>query len=360
MRKLVLVSALAATSAVAVAGDYKINIEGRSDLTMNTAKTTVQAGTSTTTKYTSFKNNLVRLNAVATVNDSLSLRFRYRFTKPETAIARENSSDMLDFLYVDHKNAFFTTRFGKQSWSEAMGRETFVSGSDTFLTSSARSNFTTDVGEYRFGATAKFAFEGHNLGLSLSNPNKAYTAVTGESKNNSVAYGVTYSSSLMDKMIQPTLAYTLAPQDGDTGAAAAAKTKKGNYSLWAAGVRSEVAGATIDADYKTYTRANRNDGTNTSAVKETTKSIYVNAAYTVNEFTPFVSYINDKYTKEAAAASDFKKDQMAFGLMYKPFADANFRYHLAYTNSTQKFSDSAATNKEVKDTNILFGIKADI
>lgn len=365
MKKLVIASSVVA-STFAVAGDYKINIEGRSDLTMNTNKTTAQAGTTTETKYTSFKNNIVRLNALATVNDSLSLRFRYRFTKNENDLARDNSSDMLDFLYADHKNAYFTTRFGKQSWSNAVGRESMVSGSDVILTSAVYSalkgsSATDGIGEYRFGATAMFTLlDGHNLSVALSNPNKTATATTGNSKNNSLAYGVYYNSSLMNKMIQPTAALTIAPQDGDTEAAAGAKTKKGNYTLWSAGLRSEVVGAVIDADYKTYTKANRNDGINTAAVKETTKSMYLNVAYAVNEFTPFVTYINDKYTKENTASADYKKDQFAVGVMYKPFADTNFRYHLAYTSSTQKFDNSAATNKEVKDTNVIFGIKADI
>lgn len=366
MKKLALASVVIAAASVANAGDYKINIEGRSDLTMNTNKTTAQAGTTTTTKENTFKNNVVRLNALATVNESLSLRFRYRFTKNETNITRDGSSDMLDYLYIDHKNSFFTTRFGKQSWSETFGRESFLAASDAFLTSAVKSNFNETeanggVGEYRFGATAKFSFEAHNLGLFVSNPNKKNTATIGSTKNNSIAYGLTYSSSLMEKMIQPTASITLAPQDGDTEAAAATKTKTGNNTLWAAGLRSEVVGAVVDVDYKTYTKANRNDGTNTtSALKETTKSMYLNIAYAVNEFTPFVSYINDKFTKEATASADYKKDQMAFGVMYKPFSDVNFRYHLAYTDSTQKFSDSGAASKEVKDTNILFGIKADI
>lgn len=356
MKKVVIVSALLATVSAANAGDYKFNIEGRSDLIMNTTKTTAQAGTTSTTEYTSFKNNIVRLNALAKANESLSLRFRYRFTKNETDIARDGSSDMLDFLYVDHNNSYFTTRFGKQSWSETFGRESFLASSDTFLTSAVKTNFNSDVNEYRFGATAKFAFDSHNFAVFLSNPNKTFTST----KNNSIAYGATYSSVLMDKMIQPTVAVTIAPQDGDTDAAALTRTKKGNYTLMAAGLRSEISGAVIDADYKTYLKENRNDGTNISAVKETTKSMYLNVAYAVNEFTPFISYMNDDYTKENSALSDYTKDQMAFGVMLKPFSDINFRYHLAYSSSIQKFSDSAAPNKEIKDTNIIFGIKADI
>ncbi len=360
MKKVVLVFSLLA-STIVVAGDYKFNIEGRSDLIIKTTESETPSGTKDKDKENSFYNTMVRLNAQANVNENLSLRFRYRFNKLGTDTNRDNSNSALDFAFVDHKNSYFTTRFGKQSWSNAAGRESMVSGSDVFLTSNALANFRTAVGEYRFGASAMFKFlEVHNLTLALSNPNTAVTDTTGNSKNNAVAYGAYYTASFMDKMIQPTLAYTLAPQDGDKNVTAASQTKKGNFSLMSAGLRSEVAGFTIDADYKTFKKDNRNSGTNTTALEETTKAIYFNVAYAINEFTPFATYINDKYTKQNTAASDYKANKMALGLMYKPFADTNFRYHVAYTTDTKKFSSSAATKKEEKTSQILFGIKADI
>ena len=54
------------------------------------------------------------------------------------------------------------------------------------------------------------------------------------------------------------------------------------------------------------------------------------------------------------------KNTYVAGVMFKPYTDVNFRYHLAYSLSKQKFDDSAAANKEVKDNKIIFGIKADI
>jgi len=360
MKKLIVASSVLATS-VAFAGDYKINVEGRSDLIMSTTKTTAQAGTTDEDKETSFKNNIVRLNMLGTVNDNLTYRFRYRFTKNETDTTRDTASDMLDYLYVDHKNSYFTTRFGKQNWSETYGRESFVAGSDVILSSAVKANHNTDVGEYRFGVSAKFKIlENQNLTVFVSNPNKALTASTGNAKNNSVAYGVACNSTWMDKLIQPVWSVTIAPQDGDKEAAAGARTKTANNTLYALGLRSEFSNVTLDADYKQYTKANRNDGTNTAAVKETTKSMFFSAAYAMNEFTPFFQYVNDKFTKENTAASDYKKNQFAVGVMYKPFADVNFRYHAVYTNSSQKFDSTLATNKEVKANNIIFGIKADI
>lgn len=360
MKKIIVTTTVLA-STMAFAGDYKINVEGRSDLTMNTTKTTPVTGAATETKYTSFRNNIVRLNMFAQVNDSLSFRFRHRFTNEAGAtVARDNSSDMTDFIYVDHKNSFFTTRFGKQSWSNAAGRESMVGGSDVFITSDALTNFRSAVGEYRFGVSALVSpMEGHNLVLALSNPNKAVTDTTGNSKNNATAYGVYYTGSLMDKMVQPTFGLTIAPQDKETAATAGSETKKANYTLMSFGLRSEVAGFVFDADYKTFTKANRNAGTNTAAVKETTKAMYFNATYGINEFTPFVTYTNDKYTKESNATSNYKRNAMAFGVLYKPFADVNFRYHLAYTSATKKI-DATTGTKETKDNNILFGIKADI
>ncbi len=365
MKKIIVTTTVLA-STMAFAGDYKINVEGRSDLTMNTTKTTPVTGAATETKYTSFKNNMVRLNMFAQVNDSLSFRFRQRFTNDSAAAGttltvRDNSTSNTDFIYVDHKNSFFTTRFGKQSWSNAAGRESMVGGSDVFITSDALTNFRSAVGEYRFGASALVSpMEGHNLVLALSNPNAAVTDTSASaSKNNAVAYGVYYTGSLMEKMVQPTFGLTIAPQDKESTPTAGSETKKANYTLMSFGLRSEVSGLVFDADYKTFTKANRNAGTNVAAVKETTKAMYFNASYGINEFTPFFTYTNDKYTKENNATSNYKRNAMALGVLYKPFADVNFRYHLAYTSATKKI-DATTGTKETKDNNILFGIKADI
>lgn len=372
MKKLLVISVLAATSTVASAFDYKINLEGRADFVNANVKTTT-AGVTTTEKYNNFSNGLIRFNMMGAINDNLSYRFRYRFlsaganpsTSNTTAASqtlREVNSQAVDYLYVDHKNAFFTTRFGKQNWVEAYGREEFVSGTDVFLVSQAATNFKTGFGsDYRYGVTAMFkVMDTNNISVAISNPNTTVTDTTGTSrKNTNLAYGVHYNGTFLNKMIQPVLSYSIAGQDGDTDAVAASRTKKGNNSIWAAGWRTEAAGIIFDADYKMFKKANRNDGTNTSAVQEKTKSIYANVAYTIGDFTPIATYINDKFDSETNTA-DYKKNSFAVGTYWKPMADVNFRYHLMFTSAQTKADGATSTVAKVDDKKIYFGIKADI
>lgn len=378
MKKLLVVSVLAATSTVASAFDYKFNIEGRADFVNSTVKSTAQSGTETTDKYNNISNHLIRLNTNGVINENLSYRLRYRFSKSAanpvvatagTGITREAESNGVDYFFVDHKNSLFTTRFGKQNWGgAAYGREGMVSGTDVFIVSQAATNYKSAFGsDYRYGVTAMFKFaDTNNLDLAVSNANGTTTDNDGvERKNTGLALGAIYTGSFADKLLQPVLAFQTAKQNGDTdNATAASKTKDVNYTMWNAGLRSEMAGFVIDADYKQLKKPNRNDtANNTTGNKEQkTKSIYANVAYAIGDFTPMATYANDKYTTENNIATDanFKKNSFAVGTYWKPMADVNFRYHLMVTNAVTKYEGTVANNTKVNDTKIFFGFKADI
>lgn len=367
MKKLIVVSAVAVSS-MAFAGDYKFNLEGRYDF-INSKVTTG----SDVDKVNTFSNGTIRLNMFSKVNDNLSFRFRFRFAKGAPALTtdsttREETGTQLDYLYVDHKNSFFTTRFGKQNWAEAMGRETFVSATDAFVKSQAYSDYQTAFGsDYRAGVSALFTImDTNNLTVAISNPNATMTDGTANNENTGLAYGVHYNGNFMNKLIQPVLSYQSAKQNGDIdNSTAASKTKDATNTVWAAGLRSEFSGLVLDVDYKQVKAGNRNAGTNTAFAASKTTSVMVNAAYTINEFTPFAAYINDKAgsalssTSTGDATTAFKKNTFALGVQYKPYADVNFRYHLAYASS-KKEKDRTSTAADLEDKKIMFGIKADI
>lgn len=344
MKKMITLAAVAAISTSASAFDYKVSLEGRADFVQRTTKTEV--GTTTTeNKDSGFETGLIRLSLAGNINENLTYKLRYRFNKvDETETTKDNSTTNLDHLYIDHKNSFFTTRFGKTNWAEAYGRESFISSTDLFITSAAYSAYNTNIGTYRFGASGTYTFlDTNKVTLAISNPNPNKTDLTGEQKNTSLAYAAHYSSVLMDKMIQPTLSYTNAKQDSATN---------GTNTMMAAGFRSEVANLVVDADWKQFKREDQG----VAGADEKTTSIFTNVAYNIDQFSPFVQYINDK--AKAVTGGDYKKNTFAVGAMWRPFNDTNFRYHLAYTNSNKKF-DVAASGK-VKDNAIVFGIKADI
>jgi hypothetical protein len=354
MKKMLSFVAIAAISTSASAFDYKFNLEGRADFIHANTKTAPQAGATTEVKSNGFVSSLIRLNMMGNINDTLSYRMRYRFNQEGTNTPRDASSNSLDYLYVDHKNAFFTTRFGKTNWAEAYGRESFISSTDLFVNTAAYSAYNTNIGNYRFGVSATTTIaETHKFTLAISNPNATATDAGTVQSNTSLAYAAHYSSVMFDKMFQPTLSYTLAKQDSD----AQAGRSSADFTMMAAGWRTEVANFIIDADWKQFKRekflaANADDKTT---------SIFANVAYTMEMLSPFVQYANDKFTDELASqAAEYSKNTYVAGVMFKPYNDVNFRYHLAYSFSKQKFDAATATNKEVKDNRIIFGIKADI
>lgn len=369
MKKIIATTAVLASS-VAFAGDYKINLEGRYDL----VNSTVKKG-SVEEKYTNFSNSAIRLNMLAQVNDQLSFRFRYRFIKSGAApvttstvttadLNREYNGTQIDYLYADYKNQWFTTRFGKQNWTEAMGRELFPPATDVFVKSQAYSDYVTAFGsDYRAGVSAIFKMDTSTLTLAVSNPNTVITDTNGNSvKNNGLALGAFYSGSFQDKLIQPVFAYQTTTIDGNADATLAAdRTKKGTNSAMAAGFRSEYSGFTLDADYKTVKIDNRNTATTATTLypELKTTSMMATLAYAAGSLTPWVSYINDKAEYDDTTTADYKKSTMAAGLFWKPMADVNFRYHLVYASSTKEKDGTIALTK-VEDKKIYLGFKADI
>jgi len=355
MKKMITLAAVAAISTSASAFDYKIGLEGRADFVNKTTKN--ETATTAKEKFSGFDSGLIRLSLTGNINESLTYKLRYRLNKEYSNTTRDNSTSNLDHLYVDHKNSFFTTRFGKTNWAEAYGRESFISSTDLFLASAAYSAYNTNIGTYRFGVSGTYTFlDTNKITLAISNPNADLTDTTtatptNEKKNTSLAYAAHYSSVLMDKMIQPTLSYTTAKQDKDTGG--------GTNTMMAAGFRSEVSNFVVDADWKQFKRGDQG----LAGADEKTSSIFANLAYNIDQFSPFVQYINDKAKAVTATGTlttngDFKKNSIVGGVMWKPFADTNFRYHLAYTNANKKYD--VAANGKVKDNIITFGIKADL
>lgn len=366
MKKLLLVTAMATISS-AQAFDYKFNLEGRADFVSSQAETSATGVATTEADTNSFVSNLIRLNMMGNINETLSYRMRYRFNTEGTPTGRDSSTTALDYLYVDHKMSFVTLRFGKTNWAEAYGRESFISSTDLFLATDAYRAYNANIGNYRFSGSLTSTFmDTHKVTVAVSNPNTAATdTAVGGSKNTSLAYAAHYSSVMFDKMFQPTLSYTIARQDGDTG-------RRGyNNTMWAAGFRSEVANLIIDADYKQFDKAYDNAAAATattynqtalgsgtySLLNGKTTSIFANIAYSMDNLSPFVQYAHDSFDAQTGTGTNNDRNTYVAGVMYKPYTDINFRYHLAYSLSNQEFDVGGV---EFKDNRIIFGIKADI
>lgn len=361
MKKTVALCALISCSTMAA--EVKFNLEGRVDYVNQSQTFKPVTGAESKNTDAAFKFNRLRFNMTGSVNDQLSFRVRYAPLTAETAgVIRDGSTDRLEMYFVDHKSTYFTARFGKQLNAELVGRESIGSGSDFFLNTRAMSLHHTDLGIYKTGLSLMFTqLEGQTFTLNAHTANKAATDTTFEKKNSGMGYGAYYSGSFMDKMIQPHVGYTIDTQNYD-----GAGEKNRTIKTLNVGNRLVVAGFTIDTDYRTYTKPSSTN------VKEETKSIYTNIAYSMNDFTPFITFINDKYDTAAVNAvvttaantttgADYKRNAIGVGTFYKPFADVNFRYHLLYTTDKSEFEgQTGAGINELVDNKFYFGFKADL
>ena len=396
----ILIPALALLSTTAMAADFKFGMEGRFDYANSTVKHEYATATNNyEEKRSEFYSNALRLNATATINDNLSARFRYRLsTAQQTAATSTQNRDLsfqnVDFFYVDHKTQWFTARLGKQSQADSLGREFYVAGTDYPTTqfgfvaggaavstsgasaygasnSAVYNQVKGDADLYRVGASLMFnQLTDQTFTVSVFNPVKSTNysdaaAATNDAKNTKMGMGLYYNGKFADGLVQPTLGYTtfgIAPATG-TGVTA---TPDASNKLISAGVRSQVAGVTFDVDWKQYKRdntvANPTSSTNT---EDKTTSIWTNVSYTWDNLTPFVNYINDKYSRTAdvtTSVGNYKRTALSVGLQIKPYKESNFRYNVAYTSDVKKIDLAAASTVEnkISANQISAGIKFDL
>lgn len=377
-----LIPAIALLSTTAMAADLKFNAEGRFDYASSTVKHEQVTGSNNyEEKRNEFTSNVLRLNAVATFSENLLFRMRYRFSTAQDAAAknRDLSFQNVDFFYVDHKTEWLTARLGKSSQVDSLGREFYTSGSDYPTTaynsysgatgyvasnSAVYNAVKNDADLYHVGATLMFSqIPNSTLSLAAFNPQKTTTysdtaAATNDAKNSKFGLGFYYNGNFMEKLLQPTLGYTMFSIAPETDAGAT-NTTSGTHKLMSVGLRSEVAGFAVDLDWKQYKKANVAVVGATSNEEKTT-SIWANIAYTWDNLTPFVNFINDKYDVKASSVADYKRTALSAGLMIKPIKDLNFRYHLTYTNDVKKIDAALTGDKKVKANQIAAGIKFDI
>jgi hypothetical protein len=389
-----LIPALALLSTTAMAADLKWGVEGRFDYA--NSKVTHEFATTTNNyveKRSEFYSGIIRLNATAQINENLSARFRYRLsTAQETASKnRDLSFQNVDYFYVDHKNSYFTLRMGKHNQVESLGREYFMSGTDypttaynafgnggaagttgyASLNSAVYNQLKADADLYHVGVSAIYnGIEGQTLTLSAFNPQKTTTyndtaGAANSATNSKMGLGAYYNGTFLSGLVQPTLGYTMLSIAPETGAVVPANNgPDAKFKLIAAGVRSVVAGFTVDADWKQYKRDNTAIAGATTTQDKTT-SIWANVAYTWDMLTPYVNYIHDKYDRDAAVTTTsgtYKRSAYSAGIQFKPYKDMNFRYHVAYTHDKRDTTLATGSTAEtsVKANQVAVGIKFDI
>jgi len=340
MKKIIVLLSL--VSSAAFAGSISLDTRIDSDsATYNTANT---VATPANKNYSKFYLQTGRVDFKGKAAEDLSYRLRLRFNESQTSV---NSTDALnktvDYAAVTHKMGDVALTFGKFDIMTA-GFEGATSGADLYFKSAGykgTSNGVAEVNRYNTGFNAAYTMGDHSLTLLVTDGTK--TTETAQSRN---MYALVYKGILMDKALNLLASY----HTQNTPYADAGSIKNFDDAYLTVGAMYKMADWSTSLDYNSFSVVD----TATAGKKDTTESIVLNGSYNVNEMTTVKAKIESS-TEKNGQANDAKATTLGYGVAaeFKPVKDADFRYHVAYTNKDVK----PETGDTQTESHIIAGIR---
>ena len=306
-----------------------------------------------------FQPSVARMYLSGNVGDAvIDSGFNLRAFVPYIDAGNTLHKNMTVDTFVDH--LFLAKTYGQWTfaagklWSNVGGFERRASwDGDTYLVSAANGGIGGDTTTGSVvtpanisGVSAAYAInENHKVEVQVLNQTNGQTIDAGESATNKMQFvNVAYWGSLVDGMIKPYLNYGFG--GADTINLGTGVTTGNEQTFWAAGFRfAPMADLGVDLEYL----SNTNEQT---GGKAETNSVIVEARYTAGAWVPVLKYENSN-VKDQAGDDLFKRSAFAVALEYVPKADEAFRYHVAYTNS----SDDYDAADKVDYSTIIVGFK---
>ena len=298
-----------------------------------------------------FDFNRAKLIGSSKVSDDLVLKSRIDLRKAKKSDDKDSTSEFIEFAYAAHTlSEMFTVEAGKLDISVG-GVELDYSAGDRYFTSLAADN----QNEYMVGVNfvAKLA-PGHTVSLLGANGMQ-------EDKKGDMAVGLLYKGSVMEK-VKLIASYVSLKKDLDyefdynldedtSDADESSITTTDVETTWlAVGAQVKLTETlTWDIDYlaNTYVEA-----VGTDDIEET--SIVTQFTYAMDNAKVSAKAESSKFDTGTKATT---YDLMNYGIAveYKPIADKDFRYHLAFTSSSQEYEHSAL--KSIEQQEIVLGFK---
>lgn len=327
MKKLLLLATIA--SSTAFAGSISLDTRVDSDsATYNTAN-----GGKNNSK---FYLQTGRVDYKGKATDDLSFRLRLRFNKTQSAVnTRDSLNDSVDYASITHKMGDYALTAGKFDIMTA-GFEGATAGSDMYFTSLAYGSLT----RYATGANLAYTFGDNTVNAMVLN-NKSDTT-SGQTRN---MYALVYKGALMDKALNLIASYHMLA----TPYTENSEIKNHNDSYVTLGAQYKLTGMAFSLDYTLNTLAD------TAGNKDKTESIILNGSYDLNEMSAVKAKIESSTYKDASTNTESKETTLGYGIAYeiKPIKDADFRYHVAYTNKDVK----PETGDTKTESHIIAGLK---
>lgn len=283
-----------------------------------------------------------RLDYKGTLNEQISYRVRWAFTKNANVAAKDSTVTGVELAYLTHKMSdLFSLTIGKFN-SEIGGFEAATSGADLYLTSEnyTRSALTrapaggatslndaTNLGLlYQTGVKGTFSFSGQDIHIvvtdnasddSVNTWAGSGSSTSATSTQNRGLYGVVWKGSFLNKSLSPVVSYfELSPQN---------KSADSKNTLASAGLKFDFE--PISA-YVEYHISDFKDGATDD--KDTLSSIVAKIAYTGwEEWVPRLEFFSSEDKREIGGST--KDKYLGYGAVveYIPKKSETFRYHAA-------------------------------
>lgn len=336
MKKFLLSIATTAMATSAFAGS--LNLDARVDYNSTTFNSEATAP-----DFTRFYFKTGRLDYASKLNDDLSFRVRWSFTKSQVPALRDSLPAGIELAYLTNKfSDNFSMTFGKMG-SEIGGFEGLTSGADLYLLSEAYSKkdgnnaniasvFGTSDMLYLTGAKATFAFEGQTISLATYNAEQDVPNSTGPLAQNYGVSGLVYRGAFMEKALQFIASYhTSSPNSDD------------KYNWYAAGVKWDATPITASVDYVVTQHDTTTDDKITSIIGK--------LAYTgIEQWVPRL-----EVTSSTSDIAGVENTYMGYGVVaeYVPKKEDTFRYHVA----VNQVKESPDAGDDIERTEIIVGTR---
>lgn len=378
MKQMIVTAILALAGISAQAG---MNVLVRGDY-VNTPKFDNRAGTETTSSSI-FRGTAVKLNLDGKVGDAVVKGRLDAGFGPKDII---NGDILVEYLYLSKEIASgLTVHAGKLKGLNGGFEAEMVSEGDVYLATLANggiggyssnqtgwSGTNTDLsakeapllsaGNAR-GLGLTYKMGDHAVELQLTNSTNYGTTSTYKRNN----IGVYYAGSFLDKMIMPRFGYMSGSSDQgyQTGPKVLASTSPVTYVTAGDGKGYEDTFMNVGAKMKfgmvgvlAEYISNTQKASATGGKADNANSIYALVDYTIDAWKPFLKIESSEYKSQddATLAASFKRTGMGLGVELTPKAGDAFRYHLAYSTTSDKYG-TAGSKETVSWAQLTVGMK---
>ncbi len=333
-----------------MAHEGTIGLEFRTDLEFNSSDRDSDDDPNGDDQVTKFNIARARMNFRGTLNDTTSYRARVRFNRAAERNEFDNTSDMLQYWYLDRKlSSALKLRVGKQftvmgSW------ENDYSGMDQYHYSEGPVRAVYDT-----GASLHVSFASQTVLFQLFNSPFQQT------NQSTLGFNLAWYGDIANGLISPIASFTVLPSaeqdDGEN------KRDAFTENSWAVGARLSVQAIQVEAEARNTTTPEYDDEINAAEkslddptiLEDTWDTIVLQARYKTKMFAPFIKYTTDDHNVDGDDVTNHTGTSL--GVEFFPDGSIKtYRVHAVFITESTDYEDKE--RDDVTTTQFNIGVSA--